>query len=125
MTTARARAENRNLLTPYRKVTGKKTTTVVRVAASTARLTSAPPCFGGDLGRRAHFQVAVDVFERDDRVVDDAREGQRQPAQDHRVDGAAHQVEHHEGGQRRKRNGEKHGRRWRAGCPERSESSGW
>jgi hypothetical protein len=43
MTTARASAENRNLLTPYRKVTGKNTTTVVSVAASTAMLTSAPP----------------------------------------------------------------------------------
>src|ERR1700722_16405612 len=43
ITTARASAENRNLLTPNRKVTGKKTTTVVSVAASTARLTSEPP----------------------------------------------------------------------------------
>src|SRR5215472_16428141 len=37
ITTASARAVNRNLLTPYRNVTGKNTTTVVRVAASTAR----------------------------------------------------------------------------------------
>ena len=41
--TASARAENRNLLTPYRNVTGKNTTTVVSVAASTGRATSRPP----------------------------------------------------------------------------------
>ena len=41
--TARASAENRYLLTPYRNVTGKKTTTVVRVAASTGSATSRPP----------------------------------------------------------------------------------
>ena len=40
---ASARAEKRNLLTPYRNVTGKKSTTSTSVAASTARLTSAPP----------------------------------------------------------------------------------
>src|ERR1022692_4913268 len=41
--TASAKAENRNLLTPYRKVTGKNTTTVVRVAESTGSATSRPP----------------------------------------------------------------------------------
>src|SRR5579864_2698434 len=41
--TASAKAENRNLLTPYRKVTGKNTTTVVSVAASTGKATSRPP----------------------------------------------------------------------------------
>ena len=50
MATASARAENRNLLTPYKKVTGKKTTTVVKVAARTARLTSAPPCSAATSG---------------------------------------------------------------------------
>src|ERR1051326_6368582 len=42
-TTARAKAENRNLLTPYKKVTAKKTTTVVSVAANTGKATSFPP----------------------------------------------------------------------------------
>src|SRR6516165_7500805 len=41
--TERASAANRNLLTPYRKVTGKKTTAVVKVAASTGIATSLPP----------------------------------------------------------------------------------
>src|SRR5579883_1564977 len=40
---ARASAEHRNLLTAYRKVTGKKSTTSTRVAASTARFTTCPP----------------------------------------------------------------------------------
>src|SRR5262245_5907044 len=42
-TTASASAEKRNRLTPYRNVTGKKTTELVSVAASTAVDTSAPP----------------------------------------------------------------------------------
>src|SRR5499427_840526 len=42
-TTASASAENRNRLTPYRNVTGKKTTELVSVAASTAIDTSSPP----------------------------------------------------------------------------------
>ena len=46
--TASASAENRNLLTPYRKVTGKKTTTVVSVAASTGKRDFAAAFFGRD-----------------------------------------------------------------------------
>ncbi|GAC1526469.1 MAG: hypothetical protein NVS2B4_03210 [Ramlibacter sp.] len=42
-TTASASAVNKNLLTPYRNVTGKKTTAVVSVAASTGMATSCPP----------------------------------------------------------------------------------
>src|SRR5437660_12006326 len=42
-TTASASAENRNRLTPYRNITGKNTTELVSVAASTAIDTSSPP----------------------------------------------------------------------------------
>src|ERR1700693_5108970 len=42
-TTASANEENRYLLTPYSKVTGKKTTMVVSVAARTGSATSRPP----------------------------------------------------------------------------------
>ena len=111
MATASARAENRNLLTPYKKVTGKKTTTVVNVAASTARLTSAPALFGGDFRGGTHFQVPVDVLERDDGVVYYARERQRQSAQNHRIHGAAKKVERHKGRQGGKRNGQEYGHR--------------
>src|SRR5271170_2113811 len=38
-----ASAVNRYLLTPYKKMTGKKTIAVVKVAASTANCTSLPP----------------------------------------------------------------------------------
>src|ERR1700691_3640886 len=47
---ASASAEKRNLLTPYRNVTGKKSTTSTRVAANTARFTSAPPCSAATSG---------------------------------------------------------------------------
>src|SRR5262249_45248034 len=42
-TTASANAENKNWLTPYKNVTGKKTIAVVREAANTGRATSRPP----------------------------------------------------------------------------------
>src|SRR5258708_3388466 len=42
-TTVSARALNRYRLTPYRKVTGKKTTAVVRVEAKTGSATSLAP----------------------------------------------------------------------------------
>src|SRR5438876_8865183 len=48
--TASANAENRNLLTPYRNVTGKNTTTVVSVEARTGRATSRPPCSAATAG---------------------------------------------------------------------------
>jgi len=48
--TASARAENRKRLTPYRKVTGKNTTTVVSVAASTGSATSRPPFSAASAG---------------------------------------------------------------------------
>ncbi len=49
-TTAIASAPNRNRLTPNRNVTGKKTTMVVSVAASTGIATSRPPCSAATSG---------------------------------------------------------------------------
>ncbi len=95
MITDNARAVKRNLLTPYKNVTGKKTTTVVSVAASTARLTSAPPCSAARFRRGALFQMPVDIFERNDRIIDDTGEGQRKPAQDHGVDRASQKIQNH------------------------------
>src|SRR5260370_32330086 len=43
ITTVSASAEKRYRLTPYKNVTGKNTTEVVSVAASTGRATSRPP----------------------------------------------------------------------------------
>src|SRR5580704_9668647 len=75
--------------------------------------------FGGDHGRGSHLEMAVNVFERDDGVVDDAREGQRHTAEDHGVDGATQQGEHDEGGECRQRNRKQHGRR----CAEAAEKN--
>ena len=66
---------------------------------------------GGDHWRGAHLQMAVDVFQRDDGVVDHARKRQRQTPENHRIDGAAHHAQNHKCGQRRERDGEKHRRR--------------
>ena len=66
----------------------------------------------GDLGRLAHLHVAEDVLEHDHRVVDQAREHQREPGQDHRVDRAAAHVERDDRRQhgQRNRQEDRHGR---------------
>ena len=87
--TANANAENRNLLTPYRNVTGKNTTTVVRVAAKHWQRYFAPAFFRGHRGRLAQFQMPVNVLQYHHRVVDQPGKRQRQSAQHHAVDGAA------------------------------------
>ena len=66
-----------------------------------------PTRLRGSFRQSAHFQMAVDVLERDHRVIDDPRKGQRQASQNHRVHRTAHQVQHHEGRERRKGNGKK------------------
>ena len=45
--------------------------------------------FRGDFGRFAQFHVPVNIFQHDDRIIDQARKGERQAAQDHAVDGTA------------------------------------
>ena len=45
--------------------------------------------FGGDLRAFAEFQMAVDVLEHDDGVIDEAGEGQSEAPQNHAVDGPA------------------------------------
>ena len=50
--------------------------------------------------------MAEDIFQHDDRVVDQAREGQRQAAEDHRIDRVVAEGKRDEGGQRGERNGE-------------------
>ena len=52
--------------------------------------------------------MPVYVFERDDRVVDHARERQREARQDHGVDGASQQRQNHECSHRGDRNRQKH-----------------
>ena len=62
--------------------------------------------------------MPVDVFQRDHRVVDHARERQREAGQDHGVDVAAHQRQNHERGHRRDRNRQKHRARGPAAAEE-------
>ena len=65
--------------------------------------------FGRDGGRLTHFEVAVDIFQHDDGVVDQAGEGERKAAQHHRIDRTSAELQRDEGGERRKRNGEEYG----------------
>ena len=71
----------------------------------------APAFFRGLLGRLAHLKMAEDVFKHHDRVVDQAREGQRQASQHHGVDGCAHCVQDDESRQRGEWNGQHDGNR--------------
>ena len=82
--------------------------TVVSVAASTGKRDFAAAAFGGDFGRLAHFHVAENVFQHDDRVVDQPRKRQRQSAENHRVDRAVAERQRDKRGQRRERNRKKH-----------------
>ncbi len=66
--------------------------------------------FRCDARQRAHFQVPVDVLQRDYRVIDHPREGQRHPAQDHGIHRAAHQGQHHECRHGRERNRKQYSR---------------
>ena len=92
-TTASASAENRKRLTPYRNVTGKKTTELVSVAASTAIDTSSPPLSAATAGASPSLQVPEDVLQHDDGVVDQPREHQRKAREHHRVDRLAADVQ--------------------------------
>ena len=80
-TTASASAEKRNLLTPNSSVTGKNTTIVVSVAASTGSDTSCPPFSAATSRRLAEFQVTVDILQHHHGVIDQTRKGQRQALQ--------------------------------------------
>ena len=48
-----------------------------------------PALFRGDFRALAEFQVAIDVFQHHDGVIDQAREGQRKAAEHHAVDRTA------------------------------------
>ena len=49
----------------------------------------AAAALGRNLGARAHLQMAKDVLEHDDGVVDQPGEGEREAAQHHGIDGLA------------------------------------
>ncbi len=55
--------------------------------------------------------MTVDVFDHDHRIVDQARKGQSQAAQDHGVDGLAHRMKHEKRNHHREWNRQKHGHR--------------
>ena len=99
------------LLTPLKNVTGKNTMEVVNVAASTAIETSVPPYLRGHGRRFSHLHVAKDVFEHDNAVIDEPGEDQRQTAQKHGIDGAAHVIGDQQADHHRERNGKQHGDR--------------
>ena len=55
--------------------------------------------------------MAEDVLEHNHRVIDQARENDRQPRQDHAVDRAAAEIERNDGSKGGERDGEEHGGR--------------
>ena len=58
------------------------------------------------LGRFSHLQMAKNVFENDNGVIDQAGKGERQTGQNHGVDRSAAHANADEGGQRGQRNGQ-------------------
>ena len=110
MTTPSARAVNRYLLTPKRRVTGKNTTTVTR-GNGEHRQTDFVRAALGSYGRAlAQFDMAKNIFEHDDGVVDQTGKRQSQSAEHHAVDGLVAGMKEKERGHHRQRNGKKDGR---------------
>ncbi len=89
-TTASAMAVKKNLLTPDKRVTGKKTMAVVRVGSKHGESHLFPTLFCRDHGWFAHLKMAIDVFQNHHGVVDEPGERQRQPTEHHAVDGRCH-----------------------------------
>jgi len=63
---------------------------------------------GGDFRGLTEFEVAEDVFEDHDRVVDESGEGEGEAPEDHGVDGVVAHGQRDKGGQRRQGDGEEH-----------------
>ena len=53
------------------------------------------------------FKIALDVFDGDDRVVNEDADGEREAAESHDIDGLAEQAEDDDGRKNRKRDGDR------------------
>ena len=95
---------NRMLAMPDRKSSGTNTAMCVSVDARIADQTSSLPSIGGGHPVLAHVQMPVRVLEHDDRGVDDHADAERQPAERHRVQREAAEVEQRERADDRDRN---------------------
>ena len=84
---------------------------VVSVADRTANRHFLSAFFRGHFRRFAHFEMAENVLEHDDGVIDQARKSQCQSAEDHGVDGASARAESQKRRQGRERDGKEYGRR--------------
>ena len=78
--------------TPLMNAVGRNTAISVKVVAITARPISSAASIAACVGRLAHAQVAHDVLDLDDRVVDQDADHQRQRQQRHDVEREAEQV---------------------------------
>ena len=83
---------------PEAKIMGKKTAIVVRVEAVMAMPTSPAPTMEACVGPLALLEVAVDVLDDDDGVIDEHADAQGQAAEGQEVQGVAGGVEGDEGG---------------------------
>ena len=93
---------------PGKNATGTKTATSTSEVAMTAPVTSlmASEAALAALGL-AFLQVALDVFNHDDRVVDHQAGGERDAEQSQRVDGKAEQLDESKRPDERNRNGDR------------------
>ena len=94
--TVRAKGRKNWLTKPPTKPSGRNTPTVVTVAAVIAPATSLRTVDRGSEAVFAHGAVSVDVLEHDDRVVDDASDGDREAAQGQDVQRDAGDLHDHE-----------------------------
>ena len=97
--------------TPDSPKIGRKTSTMmivaktidVRISSVASRTTSAAGRCCSDRSRRVLAQPPDDVFDVDDRVVDERADGDGHAAERHRVDAGAERAQHQHGGGQRQR----------------------
>ncbi len=80
------------------------------VSTSAMAISAAPTSFmvtrAASVGRQAFAQLALDVLDDDDRVVDHDADGEHQPEQRQHVDGEAEPLHHREGADQRHGDGD-------------------
>ena len=91
-TTASAIGTNRKRATPDRKNIGTNTMQMHSVETNAGTPISPAPTMIASLERRADVQVALDVLDRDDRLVDQDADREREPAERHQVERLAERV---------------------------------
>ena len=90
-TTEKAKGTKRNFDGPTKRATGRKTTQIARVETNEGMAISWEPSTMDCRKRLAQFDMAVDVFQSDGRIVDEDPDRKGQTSERHQIQGIAHE----------------------------------